>query len=356
MAVRLNDIGYSGRSFKKFAKPGGQRSKPGVQQEEQPVYGAGGAAKNALYGAAQRGSGLRGEGTYGGAGTRDPEAADDNTGDESGAPTAGTENGGAQSFDDYYTRLIESLRSYGIELELPTLEELRDQLAAFLRPSVDEAIESRRRHGETAAAELDADAYSRGMGGSSYLSSMKNREQDAVERDIAGMERGYSATLAQYLYNASNELAGIQARFAQMRREQEYQLARQREQQRFELEMQRRRERHDREMQQLRSRNYGSGGSAAGDGDGGETLSEKQYRANYNAYSIYFQYLSAVDRYKVFHSGGDYWQSVRDDMSKCLTAEALSELTRRYDPAYSAEHWRNGGHGQYGPQYEYIFD
>ena len=350
MAKGLSSIALGGGSIGK--KLGSKREKRGGDR----LFGADGSALNALYGT--RGGHTGTGGYYGASGGpgEEPDTGADEGGDTGSGDTGsgansggdtGNSSGGAQSFDEYYQRLIETLRGYGIELELPTLEELRDQLSAFLRPTVDEAIAGRRRRGETALAELDADAYSRGMGGSSYLSSMKNREGDAVERDVASLERGYTATLAQYLYNASNELAGIQARFAQMRREQEYQLARQREQQRFEREMQQRREQHDREMQYLRMRGYGSSGGAGADGENGsgdaETplkLTAKEYRANYNTYSVYMEYLSEQDRYDVFHSGSDYWRAVRDDMHRCLTPAAFSELMRRYDPGYSGG---NGG-------------
>ena len=81
---------------------------------------------------------------------------------------------------------------------------------------MDSAIDNRREHGETTLAELDADAYSRGMGGSTYLSGMKRREYDAVAADIAMLEANYNAQLAKYLYEATQELAGIQQSFAEM--------------------------------------------------------------------------------------------------------------------------------------------
>ena len=49
----------------------------------------------------------------------------------------------------------------------------------------------------SAKAELDADAVSRGMGASTYVSSMKEREDDDVQSDISIMEAQYTATLAE---------------------------------------------------------------------------------------------------------------------------------------------------------------
>lgn len=259
-----------------------------------------------------------------------------------GSSSSGTNT--ASSFDDYYNRLINTLRSYGINMELPTLEELYSQLSAFLRPSVDEAIANRRNYGETVLAELDADAYSRGMGGSSYLSSMKNREYDAAASDIAAMESKYSATLAQYIYNASNELARIQAEFEQLRRQHEYELQRQREQQQHELELQRRREQQALALAQLRAGRSGSSNSgAAGSAQDGDTGSaeeseapytEEEYRAHYNFYELYMRSITEADRVKLFHSTSEYWRKVRNEMLADLTPEAFEYLRRTYDPGY----------------------
>lgn len=53
-------------------------------------------------------------------------------------------------------------------------------------------------------AELEADAYSRGMGSSSFVSSMNAREQDDVQSDIAAIEAQYAAAIAEQLYKAMN--------------------------------------------------------------------------------------------------------------------------------------------------------
>ena len=125
--------------------------------------------------------------------------SDNSSGSDEGNENSGT-GSSSGSFEDYYTRLLETLHGYGVALTLPTLEELYSQLEQFLRPAVDSAIDNRREHGETTLAELDADAYSRGMGGSTYLSGMKRREYDAVAADIAMLEANYNAHLAKYLY------------------------------------------------------------------------------------------------------------------------------------------------------------
>ena len=129
------------------------------------------------------------------------------------------EDGGAPAYDldaglsEYYDRLYERLRAYGVT-SIPTLDALYGLFESFLRPSIEEAIRARRRQGETNMAELDADAYSRGMGGSSYLSSMKAREQDDVADDVMGLEAKYSANMAEYLYKALTAMQELEASLA----------------------------------------------------------------------------------------------------------------------------------------------
>ena len=84
-----------------------------------------------------------------------------------------------------------------ISVSVPSKAELKEDISSYLRPGVDLAISKRRAAGETAKAELDADAVSRGMGASTYLSSMKEREDDDVQSDISIMEAQYTATLAE---------------------------------------------------------------------------------------------------------------------------------------------------------------
>ena len=84
-----------------------------------------------------------------------------------------------------------------ISVSVPSKAELKEDISSYLRPGVDLAISKRRAAGETAKAELDADAVSRGMGASTYVSSMKEREDDDTQSDISIMEAQYTAALAE---------------------------------------------------------------------------------------------------------------------------------------------------------------
>lgn len=107
-------------------------------------------------------------------------------------------------FNDYYKKLLESIEIPTIEVDIPSEDELSEDISAFLRPPVDKAIERRRDSAETGGAEIDADAAARGMLGSTFVSSMKSREHTEAERDVASLESGYAATLAERIYEALN--------------------------------------------------------------------------------------------------------------------------------------------------------
>ncbi len=302
------------------------------------------------------------------------------------APTGGYDAG---SFEDYYSRLISALHSYGIDMALPTLDELYNQLSAFLRPSVDAAIAGRQKYGETVMAELDADAYSRGMGASSYLSSMKNREYDDIANDVAAMESNYNSTLAEYLYNASNELASIQAQFAEINRQHELEMQRQLQQQAYENERLRRQQEFEAEQERLRrayemerlcqqqeferamreasgaggsgSSGGGSGGSGGSGGKGGSggstggssgkpkvdktgsgrgsgagyTDTGSGSDSNYYNYTVYLNSLSSSDRSSVFNSSSAYWTAIREELRRNLSSAQYERLRAAFDPNYS---------------------
>ena len=76
-------------------------------------------------------------------------------------------------------------------------EEIRSSIATWLRPGYDQAIVNRQEQTLSNKANLDADAIARGMGASTYVTDVKNRQQNAESRDIATMESNYGSTLAQ---------------------------------------------------------------------------------------------------------------------------------------------------------------
>ena len=94
---------------------------------------------------------------------------------------------------------------------IPSFNELYGLFESFLRPSIEEAISARNRRGRQNMAELDADAYARGMGGSSYLSSVKARERANAAADITALEGKYTSSMAEYLYKAISSMQQMEA-------------------------------------------------------------------------------------------------------------------------------------------------
>ncbi|MBR0135288.1 MAG: hypothetical protein IJM18_03730 [Clostridia bacterium] len=117
---------------------------------------------------------------------------------------------------EFYNRLRSKLNAYGIS-SIPSFGELYSLFESFLRPAIDAAIAARNRRGRTNMAELDADAYARGMGGSSYLTSMKAREQDDIDSDINELEGKYGASMAEYLYKALTAMQQMESEIAKTR-------------------------------------------------------------------------------------------------------------------------------------------
>ena len=102
-----------------------------------------------------------------------------------------------------YVKELQSLLS-GAKIEYTPVskEEMRADIAASLRPGVDLAISNRQEQTKKNKAELDVDSYARGMGSSTYVTDMKNRQMDSEADDILTMEGQYAATLAQLLMSA----------------------------------------------------------------------------------------------------------------------------------------------------------
>ena len=63
-------------------------------------------------------------------------------------------------FQEYYDTILGALNVPSISVSVPSKAELKEDISSYLRPGVDLAISKRRAAGETAKAELDADAVS----------------------------------------------------------------------------------------------------------------------------------------------------------------------------------------------------
>lgn len=198
-------------------------------------------------------------------------------------------------FTQQYNSIISTLANYSGGSNLPGLNDIYAQLEALLRPALENAIADRQQYGESAMAALDADAYSRGMGASTYLSGMKMREYDSIARDIARLESDYNAELAQYVYDATMEFNRIQTELYQIQLQHRY------------------------AMEEIAYRNRLSG-SGSGDTDEGVPSAE---------YEEYFNYLSSLDesdRNSFLNSESGFWKKLREGAESSLTPAEYERL------------------------------
>lgn len=99
----------------------------------------------------------------------------------------------------YMDTLTSAYKPEPLVYEEQSAEDLRAQIEAWLRPSYERAILERQRRTQGYRAELDADAISRGMGVSSYVTDVKSRQMTEEAEDVAQLESEYGATLAKTL-------------------------------------------------------------------------------------------------------------------------------------------------------------
>ena len=126
---------------------------------------------------------------------------------------SGTGGGGGGAAAQPAIPSLESLFSEMLKKYLPETVEftpldeatLSETIRNWIRPAYEQAIEARREQTGRINAELDADAWSRGMGQSTYLSDVKERQLNSESRDVDLLESDYASTLAGHLYDAMKE-------------------------------------------------------------------------------------------------------------------------------------------------------
>ena len=109
---------------------------------------------------------------------------------------------GNEAFETIYER---TKQDYAPQLATYTpLDEqtLTERISAVLRPLYDRAVAAIFRNNQRSDAELDADAISRGMGSSTFVTDVKRRQDNAAADDVRELESDYGAKLADQLYKA----------------------------------------------------------------------------------------------------------------------------------------------------------
>lgn len=261
-----------------------------------------------------------------------------------------------KSLSEFYTQLYNKLRSYGIT-SIPTFDSLYGLFASFLRPAIDSAIAARNARGRQNMAELDADAYARGMGGSSYISSMKAREQDDVNSDIISLEGQYSASMSEYLYKALSSMQQIESEMERTRMTIAAQQAA--------------------ALARASASGGGSGrsgrsGGSSGKSSSGKSGSSSKYghnskgayfdgvwysgnfsylksNASYNDYANYLNGLSASERYLFFTSNQRTWRMRRWQVQYNMPEIDYNDLYAAYMTTGGSSGGGGGSYVHYGP-------
>lgn len=266
-------------------------------------------------------------------GVQTPEAPQ--TGGEQDAPNQAEQS--VQSpfgelFDGYYQSVYGLLSTAPVTVNAPSYEELYELYSAMLRPDTDAAIDARNQAAAANMAELDADAYSRGMGSSTFVTSMHGRELSTASSDIAQLEAQYASTLAAQLMNAMNEYNRMSLQ-AQMFNAQ--------------LDSDARSDAYSAAFNAYGtgrgrfsgtggivfspsgslSGSSGSSGSSHGSGSSGSSGSGSMSLASCTSY---LNMLSPTDRANFFHSDDPYWAARRNEMMSSLGAQQYAYLCSLY--------------------------
>ena len=89
-----------------------------------------------------------------------------------------------------------------ITTEQQTREQLSASEAAYLEPYLQQSMKRVLAQAQEQRATYDADAASRGMTQSTYLTDVKGRVSQQAQSDIAGLQSSYQSTLAQQTNSA----------------------------------------------------------------------------------------------------------------------------------------------------------
>lgn len=102
-----------------------------------------------------------------------------------------------KTYNDYLQRQreIELANAQTIDYNPASPSALKSALAKVMRPDYDKAIANRQKTAAKNRAAIDSDAAARGMGSSTWVTDVKNRQNDAAATDIARIEDDYISSL-----------------------------------------------------------------------------------------------------------------------------------------------------------------
>lgn len=234
------------------------------------------------------------------------------------APSTGTD-----LFNSYYQSILNQIGVPSMTVDVPGAEAVKDQWQAALRPGLEAAISRRKSASQSVQAEMDADAVSRGMGGSSYVSSVKQRESAGAQEDIGEMEAQYGATLAERI------AASLQS-YEQMRLSaQQYNLQAQQSARQAALGLAGDWY-SDYTAQQNAQAAAKSAGSSSGSGSGSSSTARVSSNLSAGDYLSYVDNLTESQRRQLFTSSQSYWKVRRDELLAALGSGSYLSLRERY--------------------------
>ena len=244
--------------------------------------------------------------------------------DKQGAAGAGRYASPSDAFTSYYQTILGAISTPGVSVRVPSRYQIAKDYETMLRPGVDLAITRRRARGEEALAEADADAASRGMLGSTYVTSVKEREGDDVEGDISMMEAHYTGTLAERIAAALEAYTSLELQAASTNA----QMAAAASSTAAGIA-----------AQWYPSSLMGAARTTTAKSSGGSGARQTQAasaRLTQQDYLDYVAALSGAQRTALFQSSDPYWQVRREELSSAFGAQAFNVLQSAYAPMLQA--------------------
>jgi len=252
-----------------------------------------------------------------------------NWGPDPSTPAAPAGDGGL--FNQYYNSILSSLTVPTVTVDTPSRQEVSGMWKDILRPEVDSAIARRESAAREDMAELDADAVSRGMGSSTYVTSMKERQQEDAEEDIDELEARYGATLAERIYGTLSQYDQLRASAEQ------YNASARAAAQNLAANMasdwygQYLSQQNAERMASLNAQ-LKSSASAKSSGSSAKSSSANKKSSSLSAgdYVEYVQNLTPGQQKLLFNSQGEYWSTRRDEIYSALGSALYSSLQKKY--------------------------
>jgi len=231
-------------------------------------------------------------------------------------------------FDSYYQTILNQINVPTVSMDIPSADSIRSQWQDALRPSVDAAINRRQTTSQNAKAELDADAVSRGMGSSTYVSSVKERESANAQDDIGEIESIYGANLAERI--AASLQSYDQMRLAVQQHNQQAQQSAQ------QAALSLAGSWYNSYLSQQQSAASSSSKSSSSSGNSSSSTAKVSSNLAASDYLTYVEKLSSSQREQLFTSSESYWKVRRDssggfhELIAALGSNSYLGLRERY--------------------------